>query len=139
MRTLELRRHAKRDSQADRLSPEGIAQARALAKTLEKSYDLVFASAAARAQETADILAGRTDDVIEGLSSQTDTDALASVVRGIIDRIPEDGRALAVGHTPLIETAVLGLTGKTIEPLGTCEGVRIAEEGGNYAVDELRL
>jgi hypothetical protein len=35
-----------------------------------------------------------------------------------------------VGHTPLIEAAVFGLTGAVIEPLSECEGILMEEEDG---------
>lgn len=54
---------------------------------------------------------------------------LADVIRHLLSEIPEGGRGLAVGHTPLIETAVYGLTGRLIEPLAECEGVLVTQEG----------
>jgi phosphohistidine phosphatase SixA len=64
---------------------------------------------------------------------------LAGVLAGLVERVPEGGRALAVGHSPLIEAGVLGLTGRVVEPLGECEGVALTLEGGQWRVEELRL
>ncbi|HEX8100029.1 MAG TPA: histidine phosphatase family protein [Actinomycetota bacterium] len=65
---------------------------------------------------------------------------LGEVVRGLFDHVPDGGRALAVGHSPLIEAAVHGLLGVVIDPLGECEGVAlIMDENGEYRVEELRL
>jgi broad specificity phosphatase PhoE len=59
---------------------------------------------------------------------------LGSAARDLLASLPENGRALAVGHSPLIEAAVLGTTGQVIEPLRECEGV-LLEEGA----EEVRL
>ena len=60
---------------------------------------------------------------------------------GELDAVPEDGRGLAVSHTPLIERAVLGLSAREIEPLAECEGVLLskADDGSPVEVEELRL
>ena len=64
---------------------------------------------------------------------------MAGLVKELFAQVPEDGRGLAVGHTPLVEAAVFGLTGKVIEPLGECEGVRLTSDGSaQYGVEELR-
>ncbi len=149
MRSLELRRHAARDREADRLSPQGRAEAEDLGRTVDASWDVVFSSPAARAAETvAWILrgAGRqlpAHEVVPGLLGEREEDrtptALASVVADLLGRVPIGGRGLAVGHTPLIERAVLGLTGREIEPLRECEGVLLVEEDdGSIRVEELR-
>ncbi|GIV00230.1 MAG: hypothetical protein KatS3mg014_1845 [Actinomycetota bacterium] len=148
MRTLEVRRHAKRDPEEDRLSPEGRAQAEALGRELTGAFDVVFVSPAARAAETLTHLArglGRDlppPRVVPGLAGEgTDRSplAMAGVLGALLDAVPEGGRGLAVGHTPLIERAVLGLVGREIEPLSECEGVLVTrtDEGG-ILVEELR-
>lgn len=150
MRTLELRRHARRDPTADRLSEEGRTQARSVGATLSGGYQVVFISPAQRAAETvAWMLRGLGDQlpahaVVPGLAAQ-DNDgsplAMAGVVAALLDAVPEDGRGLAVSHTPLIERAVLGLTARELEPLGECEGVLLSKEHDEAPVDvqELRL
>lgn len=151
MRTLELRRHAKRDPTADRLSPEGRAQAEDVGRTLAGGYTIVFVSPAQRAAETvAWFLRGLGEPlpaahaVIPGLAAK-DNDgsplALAGVMAALLDAVPEDGRGLAVSHTPLIERAVLGISVTEIEPLAECEGVLLskASDESPIAVEELRL
>ncbi len=148
MRRLEVRRHATRDPEADRLSPEGQRQAEELGRRLTDDYDVVFVSPAARAAETLTHLArglGRElppPRVIPGLAGEgTDRSplAMAGVFAALLDAVPEGGRGLAVSHTPLIERAVLGLVGREIEPLSECEGVLLTrtDEGGILA-EELR-
>jgi len=150
MRLLEIRRHAARDADEDRLSSEGRAQAEDVGRTLAGDYAVVFTSPAHRAAETvAWFLRGRGErlpshDVVPGLMGKSDEDRtqarLAAVVGELLDRVPEGGRALAVGHTPLIERAVLGLTGRRIEALAECEGVLLMRaEDGTIDVEELRI
>ncbi|HEY1330714.1 MAG TPA: phosphoglycerate mutase family protein [Actinomycetota bacterium] len=70
---------------------------------------------------------------------QAESTRMAGVVADLFEQVPEDGRGLAVGHTPLVEAAVLGLTGMALEPLAECEGVRLTRDaGGEYAIEELR-
>ena len=151
MKVLELRRHAKRDPDADRLSPEGRAQAEEVGRTLAGGYSVVFASPAQRAAETvACFLRGRGEPlpsahaVIPGLAAK-DNDgsplALAGVVAALLDAVPEGGRGLAVSHAPLIERAVLGISVLEIEPLAECEGVLLSRTSDEspIAVEELRL
>lgn len=150
MKTLELRRHAQRDPDADRLSREGRAQAQAVGSTLEGGYDVAYVSPAERAAETvAWMLRGLGAQlpphaVVPGLGAK-DNDgsplAMAGVVAALLDAVPEGGRGLAVSHTPLIERAVLGLTGREIAPLGECEGVLLSREHDDAPIEvrELRL
>src|SRR5205823_2785054 len=49
---IELRRHARRDPQADALSPEGRVQAEDVGRTLPNDYAAVFVSPARRSAET---------------------------------------------------------------------------------------
>ncbi|HET8784296.1 MAG TPA: hypothetical protein VFM38_01575, partial [Candidatus Limnocylindrales bacterium] len=53
MKRLELRRHAIRDPDADRLAPEGRVMAEDVGRASTRTYDRVFVSPAARAAETA--------------------------------------------------------------------------------------
>jgi hypothetical protein len=67
--------------------------------------------------------------------------AMAGVLSALLDAVPEDGRGLAVSHTPLIERAVLGLSAREIEPLAECEGVLLSKTDDDAVVEieELRL
>jgi hypothetical protein len=57
---------------------------------------------------------------------------LGAALQGIIEALPQDGRALIVGHSPTNEAAVCGLTGQIIGPLGKGDGVLIVEDAGRY-------
>jgi phosphohistidine phosphatase SixA len=151
VRTLEVRRHAKRDPAADRLSVAGRAQAEDVGRDLEVAYDVVFVSPAQRAAETvAWMLRGvgaqlPPHAVIPGLGAQ-DNDgsplAMAGVLSALLDAVPPSGRGLAISHTPLIERGVLGLAAREVEPLGECEGVRLTradDDGAPVEVEEIRL
>jgi broad specificity phosphatase PhoE len=167
VRALELRRHAPRDPEADRLSPEGRRLAEEVGRDLPGGYAVLFSSPAKRAAETAAwFLRGLGQQlpgghgVSEGLGSPVEDrwraaakaagtgriDAvrrqdpglvdeesrrLAAGVRELLTHVPEAGRGLAVGHSPLIEAAVHGLTGHAIDPLKECEGVLLEEDGGD--------
>jgi len=148
VRTLEIRRHARRDPNEDRLSPEGRVQAKEVGSSLAGGYDVVFVSPAKRAAETAawflEALSEQPPEhvVIPGLSGQgTDgsLEQLGQVLRSVLSSVPEGGRGLAVGHTPLIEKAVRDLTGRAIRPLAECEGVLVVDDGEGVRVAELRL
>lgn len=54
---------------------------------------------------------------------------LGEATRQLLASVPDDARGLAIGHSPLIEAAVYGLTGSLIEPLSECEGVLLEEHG----------
>jgi phosphohistidine phosphatase SixA len=150
VRILELRRHARRDPSADRLSAEGRAQAEDLGRASSGAFDAVFTSPAQRAAETvAWILRGMhaplpaDHAVVPGLGGH-DTDGspvqLGRVIAGLLDAVPDGGRGLAIGHTPIVEKATEGLTGLRIEPLSECEGVRFTRaDDGSIAVEELRV
>jgi broad specificity phosphatase PhoE len=62
---------------------------------------------------------------------------LGAALQGIVEALPQDGRALIVGHSPTNEAAVCGLTGQVISPLGKGEGVLIVEDAGRYKVHPL--
>jgi hypothetical protein len=63
---------------------------------------------------------------------------LASVLRQVVEGLPEGGRALVVGHSPTNEAAVLGLAGRVVPPLGKGKGVLLVEDGGDYRVEPPR-
>jgi phosphohistidine phosphatase SixA len=144
LRTLEIRRHAKRDPAADRLSEAGRAQAEDAGRSLAESYDVIFVSPAQRAAETvAWMLRGRgvqlpPHAVVPGLAAK-DNDgsplAMAGVLSALVDAVPDGGRGLAISHTPLIERGVLGLLAREIEPLGECEGVVLSKRDDDSAVE----
>jgi phosphohistidine phosphatase SixA len=150
MKTLELRRHARRDPQADRLSPAGRADAEDVGRTSAGRYDVVFVSPARRAAETAAwFLRGAgvqltEHAVVPGLGGQDATggspEGMAAGVLALLDQMPDGAAGLAVSHTPLVERAGLGLTGREIAPLAELEGLRITlGDDGGLEVEEIRL
>jgi broad specificity phosphatase PhoE len=62
---------------------------------------------------------------------------LAAALRRVLDRLPDGGKALAVGHSPTNEAAVLGLTGSVIEPIGKGAGVLVVADGERTRVEPL--
>ncbi|HZJ50346.1 MAG TPA: histidine phosphatase family protein [Actinomycetota bacterium] len=69
-------------------------------------------------REEAALLAGALGELFEGLRSSE--------------------RALVVGHSPMQEVAVYGLTGKVVEPLAKGGGIEVTEDDeGDYTVREL--
>jgi phosphohistidine phosphatase SixA len=143
LKQLDLYRHAQRDPNADKLSPEGIARAEDVGRSMPRDYAVVFISPKKRAAETvAWLLRGSGQQlpphsIVEGLAGSPDE--IVAVVDGLFAEIPDGGKALAVGHTPLVEEAALGLTGTVVQPLAECEGIRlIRDEDGTTTLEELR-
>jgi hypothetical protein len=62
---------------------------------------------------------------------------LGSALRGVFDALPDDGRALVVGHSPTNEAAVLGLAGRVVGPLGKGEGVLVVQHDDRFEVRPL--
>lgn len=81
---------------------------------------------------------GRIDDIEKQDAAlvREESDRLAQGVRDLLERIREDRRGLAVGHSPLIEAAVYGLTGRIIDPLKECHGVLLEEDGNEVRLTE---
>ncbi len=149
MRELELRRHARRDPNADRLSAEGRAQAEDVGRASRVPYAVVFVAPAERVAETAAWIlrgAGRQlpeHAVVPGLGGKDASGGtaagMAAGVRALLDQVPAGGRGLAVSHTPFVERAAEGLTGRAVAPMAECEGLLISlDDEGEIAVEELR-
>jgi broad specificity phosphatase PhoE len=62
---------------------------------------------------------------------------LGEALGGIFEMLPEGGSALVVGHSPMQEAAVYGLTGEMVEPISKGGGVIVAEDGDRYRVEVL--
>jgi len=146
MSELELRRHAQRDGQEDRLNDAGRARAEELGRAAsDVRYAKIFLSPAQRAAQTvAWILRGSGQGlpphaIVPGLAGTAGT--IGPVVGAFFDQIPADGRGLVVGHTPLLETAVQALTGVPIAELQPGEGALLArgDDGVVTLVEEFRL
>ena len=63
--------------------------------------------------------------------------ALGAALGRVLDRLGDGDRALAVGHSPTNEAAVLGLTGRLVAPLAKGAGVLITEDQGSFRVEAL--
>jgi hypothetical protein len=66
-----------------------------------------------------------------------DSARLGAALGRVLERLGEGERALAVGHSPTNEAAVLGLTGKVVAPLGKGAGVLVTADGDRFAVEAL--
>jgi phosphohistidine phosphatase SixA len=151
VKQLELRRHARRDPNADRLSTEGRAQAEDVGRAARATtFGAVFTSPAERAAETAAwFLRGagqqlRDHAVVPGLAGKDETggspEGMASGVRALLDQMDEGTRGVAFSHTPFVERAAFGLTGSEVDPMDECEGILVTlHDDGSLSVDELRL
>jgi broad specificity phosphatase PhoE len=60
-----------------------------------------------------------------------------NALRQVFDSLGEGGRALIVGHSPMHEAAVYGLTGQVIAPIPKGGGVRIIQDGRGFRVEPL--
>ena len=149
MKTLELRRHARRDPDADRLSPAGRAAAEDAGRASIRRYDVVFVSPAQRAAETAAWFlrgaGGQLSEhaVVPGLAGRDASggtpEGMATGIHALLDQMPEGATALAVSHTPFVERAALGLGGRPVEPMAELEGIVVTRsDDGDIEVDELR-
>jgi broad specificity phosphatase PhoE len=68
---------------------------------------------------------------------EKDSAVLGAALRHVLERLPEGGKALAVGHSPTNEAAVFGLTGSIVEPIGKGAGVLVVREGDRARVEPL--
>ncbi len=101
---------------------------------LRSSVEERWRDAAKAAGKGADVEAMRA---VDPELVERETWLLGLALRQVVDELPEDGRALIVGHSPTNEAAVLGLAGEVIAPLGKGEGVLLIEDGGHYRVEPL--
>lgn len=167
-KTIVLVRHT--DNDGDVLTPQGVADAVAIGRSLDGPFTVAASSGAQRATQTVGCLLGGLGQtvpegvvVIEALRSTvedrwraayrtagagdleslreadpdlvaTDSVTLAGGLRSLLAMLPDGGRALAVGHSPTNEAAVLGLTGTMIPPLGKGEYVVIVESSSGFSV-----
>ena len=63
--------------------------------------------------------------------------ALGAGLRRVLERLGEGERALAVGHSPTNEAAVLGLTGELVAPISKGGGVLVTHDQGTFRVETL--
>ena len=62
---------------------------------------------------------------------------LGAALGRVLERLDDGQRALAVGHSPTNEAAVLGLTGQLVAPLAKGAGVLVVADEGRFRVDPL--
>jgi phosphohistidine phosphatase SixA len=151
VKRIELRRHAPRDPDRDGLSVAGRSLAASVgASGADLRYAAVFVSPAQRAAETAAwFLRGAahqlpTHSVVPGLSGADATggspEGMAAGIRALLAELEDGERALAISHTPFVERAAFGLTGREVRPMRELEGILITQDDdGSIAVEELRL
>jgi broad specificity phosphatase PhoE len=63
-----------------------------------------------------------------------DSAVLGAALRRVFERLPQGSRALAVGHSPTNEAAVLWLTGSIVEPIPKGAGVLVIADGDQTRV-----
>jgi broad specificity phosphatase PhoE len=68
---------------------------------------------------------------------RADTARLAAGLARVFERLGDDERALAIGHSPTNEAAVYGLTGVMVAPMAKGDGVTIVAAGDGYEVSSL--
>lgn len=61
---------------------------------------------------------------------EAEAQRFAGALRELLEKLPDSGRALVVGHSPMQEAAVYGLTGEIVASLGKGGGVLITEDNG---------
>src|SRR5439155_18576318 len=60
---------------------------------------------------------------------------LGGALRRVFDMLPDGGRALIVGHSPMHEAAVYGLTRQVIAPIAKGGGVRVVQDGRDFRIE----
>jgi broad specificity phosphatase PhoE len=66
-----------------------------------------------------------------------DSARLGAALSRVLARLGEGERALAVGHSPTNEAAVLGLTGQVVAPLAKGAGVLVVADDDRFRVESL--
>jgi broad specificity phosphatase PhoE len=66
---------------------------------------------------------------------EAEAELLGAALSATFERLSDGERALVVGHSPMQEVAVFGLTGVIVDPLGKGEGVVVVEEDGHFRVE----
>lgn len=100
-----------------------------LRSAVEERWRAAYAKAGSGALQA---LRGADPELVE-----KDSAALAAALRRVLEALPDGGRALVVGHSPMNEAAVLGLAGEIVEPISKGGGVLLVEENGAVRVEEL--
>jgi phosphohistidine phosphatase len=140
MKTLALLRHGKSSWEAPELAdfdrpllPRGEHDAALIGDYLAETLgtpDLMLASPARRARETARIVAGQIGYAYEAVEEEprvyeASADTLLTLIQGVDDRV---GTLLMIGHNPGFSDLAARLAREPVEPLPTC-GVALIEFG----------
>lgn len=92
-----------------------------------------WATAAARAEGGAlSAFLAADPDLVEAEAKR-----FGEALRRVFEALPDEGRALVVGHSPTHETAVWGLTGQMVHPIARGGGVLVIEDQGAFNVRSL--
>ena len=62
---------------------------------------------------------------------------LGGALRRVFDKLPEGGRALVVGHSPMHETAIYALTRTIVAPISKGGAVIVVQDGSAYRVERV--
>lgn len=68
---------------------------------------------------------------------EAEAKALGDGLQAVLDRLEPGDRALIVGHSPTNEAAVLGLTGRVVDPMDKGAGVRVTVDADGTTVEAL--
>ena len=62
---------------------------------------------------------------------------MGGALRRVFDMLPEGGRALIVGHSPMHEAAIYGLTRQVVAPIAKGGGVRVVQDGSDFRIEQV--
>jgi hypothetical protein len=68
---------------------------------------------------------------------ESDSRILGEALARVLERLEDGETALAVGHSPTNEAAVLGLTGTVVDPMSKGSGVRITADRDGFQIEPL--
>ncbi|MGH2813241.1 MAG: histidine phosphatase family protein [Actinomycetota bacterium] len=68
----------------------------------------------------------------------SEAERFSASLKRLFAALPDQGRALVVGHSPMHEVAVFGLTGMAVAPISKGGGALVIDDGqGDYRVEML--
>jgi broad specificity phosphatase PhoE len=171
MKKIEYRRHTKRKRPHPNINQKGVKLARKVGKKMGK-FDLVVTSSLPRAYETAIAMGYAVDRQYEILGDMPEeafyeidyefgsfmdfakavwsgnklsqaTDEQVELFKEIAQELPDEGKALVIGHGGIAETTIIRCLPADTDykkwggKLGLCEGVRLYYENGNFVKGKL--
>ena len=86
-----------------------------------------------------DASGNRLQDFKEVDSALVDSEAerFGSALKDVLEELPDDARALIVGHSPMHEAAIYGLTGEMVAPISKGAGALVIADEDGYRVRSL--